>query len=315
MTTGGTISMDESGNSGLMPRLKGADLVSKLPVLPSNVSEIEVKEWKLLPSGYLTTRDVMELVRLIRELSKSYDGIVVTHGTDALEETSYMVDLLYGGAVPVVFTGAMYPLSFPGSDALRNLYNAIKVASCFDAIGQGVLVVMNDEIHAASEVIKLKSFGIDAFSSFPYGFLGSLTPNGVEFRRKLLKREFYEIDEVEERVALIKVCFSMDPDIIDLLISANYKGIVLEGMGVGNVPPSLVPFLEKALENGLFIVLASRCPGSDVIPIYGYSGGSLDLVKRGIIPAGKLNGLKARVKLMVLLGVTRDIDELRERFS
>lgn len=307
--------MDEVENVGLMPRFKGRELIDKLPTLPSSVSEVEVKEWKLLPSGHLSVKDVLDLVQLIRELSKSYDGIVVTHGTDALEETAYMVDLLYGGSAPVVFTGAMYPLSFPGSDALRNLYNAIKVASCFDAMGQGVLVVMNDEIHAASEVIKLKSFGIDAFSSFPFGFLGNLTPNGIEFRRRLLKREFYEIDQVEEKVALVKVCFSMNPDIIDLLTSAGYRGIVLEGMGVGNVTPSLVPVLEKAIERGVVVVLASRCPASDVIPIYGYNGGSLDLVKRGVIPAGKLNGLKARIKLMVLLGVTRDLEELKERFS
>lgn len=307
--------MDESEDGGLMPRFKGADLLEKLPMLPYGVSEVEVKEWGLLPSGHLSVKDILNLVQLIRELSKAYDGIVVTHGTDALEETAYMVDLLYGGSAPVVFTGAMYPLTFPGSDALRNLYNAIRVASCFDAIGQGVLVVMNDEIHAASEVIKMKSFGIDAFSSFPFGFLGNLTPNGVEFRRKLLKREFYEIDQVEEKVALVKVCFSMNPDIIDLLASANYKGIVLEGMGVGNVPPSLVPVLEKALKKGVIIVLSSRCPGSEVIPMYGYDGGSLDLLKKGIIPAGKLNGLKARVKLMVLLGVTKDVEELRDRFS
>ncbi|KUK13515.1 MAG: asparaginase [Synergistetes bacterium] len=307
--------MDEADDGGFMPRLKGIDLVSKLPKLPPAVSEVDVREWKLLPSAHLSAKDVLELVFLIRELSKGYDGIVVTHGTDALEETAYMVDLLYGGSTPVVFTGAMYPLSFPGSDALRNLYNAIRVASCFDAIGQGVLVVMNDEIHAASEIIKLKSFGIDAFSSFPFGFLGSLTPNGVEFRRKLLEREFYEVDSIEERVALLKVYFSMDSSIMDLLISADYKGVVIEGMGVGNVPPSLVPSLERAIDKGMVVVLASRCPGSDVVPFYSYEGGSLNLVNKGAIPAGKLNGLKARIKLMVLLGVTQDLEEIRDRFS
>jgi len=315
VSTGGTISMDEVEDGGFMPRFSGLDLVSKLAKLPPGVSEVEVKEWKLLPSGHLSVGDILELASLIRELSKSYDGIVVTHGTDALEETSYMIDLLYGSSAPVVFTGAMYPLSFPGSDALRNLYNAIRVASCFDAIGQGVLIVMNDEIHAASEIIKMKSFGIDAFSSFPFGFLGSLTPNGVEFKRRLLKREFYEVDRVEEKVALVKVYFSMDSNIIDLLISAEYKGVVIEGMGVGNVPPSLVPAIERAIEKGMVVVLSSRCPGSDVVPFYSYDGGSLNLVKKGVIPAGKLNGLKARVKLMVLLGLTQDLGEIRERFS
>jgi len=315
VTTGGTISMDGSEEEGVMPSLKGEDLLEHLTVFPPGVSEIDVRNWKALPSGYMRVSDILELALMIRELSKSYDGIVVTHGTDALEETSYMVDLLYGGSAPVVFTGAMYPLSFPGSDALRNLYNAIRVASCFDAIGQGVLVVMNDEIHAASEVVKLKSSGIDAFSSLPFGLLGNLTPKGVEFRRRLIRREFYETDKVEERVALIKAYFSMAPDIIDFLVSAGYKGIVIEAMGVGNLPPDVTSSIDRALDKGVAIVLASRCPASDVVPIYGYKGGSLDILSKGVISGGKLNGLKARVKLMVLLGITHDLEELRARFS
>lgn len=307
--------MDGADKEDNMPSLRGEDLLARLTLIPPGVSEIEVKDWRSLPSSYLSVKDLLELVSLIKELSETYDGIVVTHGTDALEETAYLVDLLYRGSVPVVFTGAMYPLSYPGSDALRNLYNAIRVASCFDAIGQGVLVTMNDEIHAASEVAKIKSFGVDAFSSFPFGSLGNLTPSGVEFRRKLLKREFYETDKVEEKVALVKVCFSMDSDIFDFLISAGYKGIVIEAMGVGNLPPSVMPSIERALERGIPVVISSRCLASDVVPLYRYKGGSLDVLGKKVISAGKLTGLKARIKLMVLLGITSDLEEIRERFS
>ncbi|MCD6363410.1 MAG: asparaginase [Synergistetes bacterium] len=306
--------MEDTEGEGLMPVLRGSDLLADLP-LPAGVSEIEVKDWKTVPSSHLRVKDVIDLAKLIRELSQSFDGIVVVQGTDTLEEISYMIDLLYGGSAPVVFTGAMYPPRFIGSDAKRNLFNAIRVASCFDAIGQGALVVMNDEVHSAVEVIKLKSFGVDAFSSLPFGPIGVITPKGVEFRRKLLKREFYETEDLEEKVALVKTCFSMNPDTLDLFISSGYKGIVLEAMGCGNVPPVLVPSIREAIRNGIPVVLSSRCSGSDIVPIYGYEGGSLYLVREGVISAGRLNGLKARIKLMVLLGITRDLEELKERFS
>ncbi len=306
--------MEDSEGEGLMPTLKGKDLLADLS-LPAGVSEIEVRDWKMLPSGHLRVKDVLELVRLIGDLSQAFDGVVVMQGTDTLEEISYMVDLLYGGSAPVVFTGAMYPPSFIGSDAKRNLFNAIRVAASFDAIGQGVLVVMNDEIHSAVEVVKLKSFGVDAFSSVPFGPIGSITPKGVEFRRRLLKREFYETENVEEKVALIKTYFSMDPDLLDFLVSSDYKGIVLESMGCGNIPPVLIPSVRRAIREGIPVVLSSRCAATDIVPIYGYEGGSFYLVREGVISAGRLNGLKARIKLMVLLGITQDLEEIKERFS
>lgn len=313
ITTGGTIAMKFDQNLGVVPE---SDLVPFLKSFPqlNDVANITVLEFSNIPSPYMVPNKMMQMAKLItREIDK-FDGIVITHGTDTLEETAYLLDLVLETKKPVILTAAMRSGSELGLDGPRNIVGAVRVASNEESYDKGVLVVMNDEIHSARDVIKMDTGKVEAFVSMEYGILGIVDPDRVIYYRTQAHHEKIITDKLDTRVELIKACAGMDGKFISCCINNGVRGIVIEALGRGNLPPDTIPALENALEQDIIIVIVSRTYKGRVLPEYGYTGGGKHLAKMGVILSGDLKGPKARIKLMTLLGKYKTTEEVRQNY-
>lgn len=300
--TGGTISMQVNAETGAVvpsesnPLLVEADKLNSL----ANIIELEIFN---LPSPHITPFEMFRIKELIEQYidKGEIDGVVITHGTDTLEETAYFLDLTIGPAIPIVLTGAMRSANEIGSDGLYNLVSAIQVASSDDAQGKGVLVVLNDEIHTAVNVTKTHASNVSTFQSPQYGPIGFISKSIVYFHHTPNHQPVFPIQQINKKVALFKVYAGMEADLLEAAVSVGYDGIVLEGLGQGNVPPNLVPVIQDLLEKEIPIVLVSRCFNGIAQDVYGYMGGGKGLKELGVIFAQGLNGQKARLALLIAL--------------
>lgn len=299
-----------------VPALSGREIVDNVPGL-TKVAEIQIVEFGRLPGPHMTPPLMAQLRHQIEEtLSRNdIDGAVVTHGTDTLEETAYFLDLTVSSAKPVVLTGAMRNSSELGWDGPSNLLAATRVASADGARDLGVLVVLNETILAGSEAAKTHSEAFDTFQSPDFGPLGVVDKGEVIIRRRRPDRDHISAGGPIEPVYLIKMSAGADSTLIDACRHAGAKGLVIEGLGRGNVPPDCVAGIERAISAGVPVVMASRCLRGRVFESYGYHGGYKHLSKLGVISAGFLNGPKARIKLSLALTVTHDPTEIERMFS
>lgn len=270
-----------------------------------------------LPSPHITPHHMLRLGQNIHKklASEAYDGVVITHGTDTLEETAYFLDLYLQIRKPVIVTGAMRSSNEIGSDGLYNLISAIRVAVSDEAQDKGVLVVMNDEIHTAKYVTKTSTSNIATFQSPQFGPIGILTKHAVHFHQKLVAYESYPIQSLTKNVALIKSYAGMDQTLIRAISEANINGLVVEGLGQGNLPSAIVNPLKELISKNVPVVLVSRCYKGIVQPTYSYDGGGKQLKDIGVIFANDLSGQKARIKLLVLLEMTNNLMELTHMFE
>lgn len=300
----------------VIPFDKGNALVTDIPEL-YDIADVKLIEFSNVPSPYMTPSAMWKLAKKIDKLleEEGYDGVVVTHGTDTLEETAYFLDLVLKTEKPVVLTASMRNISELSTDGPRNVLSSAIVACCDDSYGMGVVVCLNDEIHAAREVTKTYTSNVATFDSPGYGPLGVVDENNVIYFRKSLTREKIYTEQIEEKVAIVKTFTGDDGTILKIVYENGYKGIVLEGFGRGNVPPQLSDIVEEIVKNGVPVVVTSRCFKGRVYPIYGYTGGGADLRRRGAILSEHPLAQKARLKLMVLLGKTNDIEEIRKYFE
>jgi L-asparaginase len=259
---------------------------------------------------------MMELSLEVRAalLRDDVEGIVITHGTDTLEETAYLLDLTVQNSKPVVLVGAMRNSSEMGWDGPSNLISAIRVAASDAPAELGVVVVMNDTILAAAEATKTHTEAFDAFESPNFGPLGLVDKGEVIITRGRSDRTHIETREVAEPVFLIKAAAGMDSILIDACLESGAKGLVIEGLGRGNLPPAAAVGVGRAIGTGIPVVLVSRCQRGRVYPSYGYEGGGKHLSDIGVIRSSFLNGQKARIKLAVALGSTARLP-LNELFS
>ncbi|MFN3692151.1 MAG: asparaginase [Fervidobacterium sp.] len=315
VSTGGTIAMVKKGRT-VVPFDKGNALVTDIPEL-FEIANVELIEFSNVPSPYMTPSSMWNLAKLIDKLleENGYDGVVVTHGTDTLEETAYFLDLVLKTEKPVVLTASMRNISELSTDGPRNVLSSVMVASCDSSYGMGVVVCLNDEIHAAREVTKTYTSNVATFDSPGYGPLGVVDENNVIYFRKSLTREKIYTERIEEKVAIVKTFTGDDGTILKTVYELGYKGIVLEGFGRGNVPPQLSEIVGEIVQNGVPVVITSRCFKGRVYPIYGYTGGGADLRKKGAILSEHPIAQKARLKLMVLLGKTNNVEEIRKYFE
>jgi L-asparaginase len=306
---GGTISMTrEQGASGVSPQLQAEELLRTARLPPG--LEISATTLMLKASASLSFADMNRLADQVRDhRAAGVDGIVVTQGTDAIEETAFALDLLLPPEGPVIVTGAMRHAGAPGADGPANMAAALHVATHELARRSGVLVVMNDEIHAARFVRKAHTANVAAFTSFPCGPLGWF----VEGRARLLLApttplpRFDSLQGFPANVAILTVGMDSGTELIERCAAADVDGVVVAGMGGGHVPASQVDALEK-LALAKPVVLASRTAAGETLRItYGYRGGEINLLHAGLISAGWLNPLKARILLIALLssGATR----------
>lgn len=316
--TGGTISMriDQNINAAV-PSLDGEEILAFLKD-NATLTDIITDNFASLPSPYITPSKMLELSKHVQKYIARDDicGVVITHGTDTLEETAYFLDLNIRTPKPIVLVGSMRNVSELGYDGPANLLAAIRVASAKEARNKGVMVVMNGDINASNEVMKTHTMALDTFKSLEFGPLGIVDDDKVLFYRNSTHISAYiPSEKVEEKVYLIKVVAGMDGELIEYLISNQAKGIIIEAFGRGNVPPAMVPSIKKALDNKIIVVLVSRCPKGRVAESYGYPGGSKKLCELGVIFGSNLSGQKARIKLMLALGYNDDYNYIKKVFK
>ena len=243
------------------------------------------------------------------------DGVVITHGTDTLEETAFLFDLTIDTAIPIVFTGAMRSGSELGYDGPSNLAQSIVTASSKESRNRGVLVCLNGELNAAQEVTKTNSLSLNAFRTPSFGPLGIVDNNRVIYYRSNDIRQVHDIDHLVSNVELVKTVAGMDSSYLKFLVDKGTKGIVIEAFGRGNVPPQMVEGIRYALSRKIHVVIVSRCYEGRVFGSYGYEGGGKHLRNMGVIFGDALPGQKARIKLMVALSIYDDPEDVRNWFE
>ena len=321
ISLGGTISMlpPEPGRS-VSPCLSGRDMVMSLPDIGTGMEnglDVRVEDLHQIPSSHLQFAHLMELSRKIRSLTSENPqaGIVITTGTDTMEEAAYFIDLTYNGPNPVVFTAAMRHSADIEADGPRNILESLHVASIPQCRDLGVLVVMNGQIHAARDVMKLHTSDTGAFQSPGWGPLGVVNGKTVCMHRSLRTRDYLAVTQSAARVELVKCVLGMDGFVIQALLDRGLDALVIEALGGGHVPPSLVEPIKSALDAGVPVVLTSRClQGGLFVDMYDYAGSETDLRALGVLFSSGLSGPKTRIKLALALGAVDDKARLAEHF-
>ena len=313
---GGTISMkiDEKIQAAV-PSLSAEEIMSMIPGV-EEYAEIEAYTFSSMPSPHMTLETMLKLSKFTTELveREDIDGVVITHGTDTLEETAYLLDLTVKTKKPVVVTGAMRSGSELGYDGPFNLATSICTAISDEAVGRGVLVCFNGELNSASEVTKANSMALNAFRTPNFGPIGIVDNDNVIFYRDTNHLEKYDVSEIKKQVALIKCVVDMDSSYIDYLIEKGCGGIVIEALGRGNVPPKMVEGIKKAIELEIPVLVVSRCFEGRVFESYGYEGGGKQLKDLGVIFGDTLPGQKARIKLILAINSGMNIHEVARAF-
>ncbi len=308
IATGGTISMRiDPERGGAVPRLSGAEILNTLPDV-GRVARLEVREFGRYPGPHMTIDRMWELRRAILDAigEGGVDGVVVTHGTDTIEETAYLLDRSLPAETPVVITGAMRNSSELSWDGPANLMSAVEVAASPDARGRGTMVVMDEEIVQGAEVVKTHTEAAGTFRSPNWGPLGITDKGRVLFYRESRRKRALEPETPTTVVDLVKVVAGMDARLVEASLDSGARGIVLEALGRGNVPPAVVPGLRRWVDAGRPVVVASRSARGRVLDTYAYPGGGHELREMGAIFADHMTGQQARIELMLALGVYGD---------
>lgn len=314
--TGGTISMTVDEEVGAaVPTLSGHQILSMVSNI-DKLADIEIVDFEEIPGPHMTIKKLMDLKNVIKEVLKRDDisGVVVTHGTDTLEETAYFLDLTINTDKPIIVVGAMRNSTELGYDGSSNLASAVCTAISERARKKGVLVVLNNEVNIAREVTKVNTLSLNTFKS-PYGPLGIVDNNDLIIYRDLAYRQHIDTDSVEKEVDIIKSVLDMDDKFIKTSIDSGAKGIVIEAMGRGNLPLSVLSEIKRGLSKGVIIIIVSRCISGRVFESYGYEGGGKRLSDLGAIMGGDMSGPKARIKLMLALGKTKNVQTIKELFK
>ena len=315
--TGGTISMKfDPRAGGAVPALSAAEILAAAPGI-HDIAQLDPTQWGAFPGPHMTVErqwslrnDILE--RLARP---DVEGVVVTHGTDTLEESAYLVARSVGGDKPVVFTGAMRNASDLGWDGPANLMDAVRVATSPDAMGYGTLVVMGSRIYSALDVTKAHTHLLDAFESPGLGPVGVLDDGQVIFRRALPGAPpLLSPAEPVGPVDIVHSWAGADSRLLDAS-RRDARGVVVAAMGRGNVPPAMVLGIERFLQDDKPVVIASRALRGRVGITYGYPGGGKRLAELGAIFAGSRRPQQARIDLMLAMGFGLGIHEIRELFA
>lgn len=307
---GGTIAMTAADSGGVIPSLTAEQLIAAVPGLAATGIDLDVSTFRAKPGASLTFADLTGLAATIKgHLQAGAAGVVVTQGTDTIEETAYLLDLLHQRPNPVVVTGAMRNPTLAGADGPANLHGAVITAASTGARGLGCLVVFADEIHAAHRVRKTHSTSTGTFVSPNGGPLGYLVEGRVRIVNQPPPRLALPQPSRTEgvRVSVIPATLGEDPTVLEAA-AEHVDGLVVAGFGVGHVPETWVPVLAK-LADAIPVVLTSRTGSGPVLTgTYGFPGSERDLIGRGLIPAGFLDPYKARILLHLCLaaGASRE---------
>ena len=306
--TGGTISM-QADDSGTV--VTSQDNPMNHVSNPLEGVEVHALDFFNLPSPHIKPKHMLALYQKIKEEADHYDGFVITHGTDTLEETAYFLDTMEVPHKPIVLTGAMRSSNELGSDGVYNYLSALRVASDDKAADKGVLVVMNDEIHAAKYVTKTHTTNVSTFQTPTHGPLGLIMKHEILYFKTAEPRVRFDLDKIQGLVPIIPVYAGMTEELLDLLPVDQLDGLIIQAFGAGNVPKETSQKLNALIQEGLPIALVSRCFNGIAEPVYAYEGGGVCLQKAGVFFVKELNAQKARLKLLIAINAGLTGDELR----
>ncbi len=314
---GGTIASAGRASAGVKPSLTAEMIVDAVPGI-RDVAEVAAATFRNVPSPEVTLDDLLALRRAIVERIETGDrGVVVTHGTDTIEETAFVLDRIVGGDAPVVVTGAMRNPTMAGPDGPANLLNAARVAVATNARGLGTLLVMNDEIHAARYVQKARTANVAAFASSPFGPLGWIAEDTPRIAQLSVDRRLIAAppEGSDAPVAIVTFGLGDDGRLIEGALDAGYAGIVVQGTGGGHVPGPIADLMVAANDR-VPVVLASRVRHGELLhKTYDFAGSEVDLARRGVLSAGWLDAFKARLLLSLLLRTGADRDAIARAFE
>lgn len=311
IATGGTIASAWNEKEGdVRASIPGESLIEKISPYLTDIS-LEIENFSNIGSHRMTLENVFRLAKCAEKhlMREDVCGVVITHGTDTMEESAYMADLVASSEKPVVFTGAQYSADQPDSDGPRNLYTAILVAASPHAAGLGVLLVFDGEIHAAKFVKKIHSSQLHAFDSPGHGKLGFIDGDEICIQQRPAVIRKYKVDGIESKIDIIKLAIGMDGRFVQCAINSGTKAIVIEAFGRGNVPPAVFSVIKAAVKDNILVVITTRCEQGGVRPIYG-DGGGKDLERIGVVFAGDMPAIKVRILLSVILMITQNKDEI-----
>lgn len=317
LSAGGTIAMaaPTSAGAGAIPELDGEALVAAVPGLGA-VPGLRVRSLLNRPSAQLTGPEALSIARAAAEEAVRGRGVVVTHGTDTLEEVAFLCDLLYAGEAPVVFTGAMRPASAPGADGPANLLDAAAVAGRPEAGGLGVLVVIGGEIHAARAVRKADSTSLSAFASPHWGALGRVEEGRMRIEGSVARREPIPVASLDANVPIVPAALGADGFLIDAAAGGGADGLVVVALGAGHVPPPFLAATRRAAERIPVVATVRPKRGSILHDTYAFEGSERDLRQGGgIVAAGGLTSAAARIKLLACLGAGYDRAAIAAAFA
>lgn len=319
LATGGTIAgagASSTGSAYTSGQVKIEAMIDAVPNIRS-LANLRGEQIANVGSQDMSVKVWLDLANRINELLKSaaVDGIVITHGTDTQEETAYFLNLVVKSDKPVVLTGSMRPSTALSADGPLNMYNAVALAANPNAKGYGVMVVMNDDIHAARDVKKMFSTPVHTFQSPQEGLIGTVIFGEVLFFHKPSGRHTtnseFSVDGLKSlpRVDIIYGCADMSPDLIDIMVKAGAKGIVIAGVGDGNMNAGTLEAMKRATKAGIPVVRATRVPIGAVL----IKGEVVD-TNYGSVSSDELNPQKARILLMLALSKNRSREDLQRLF-
>jgi len=317
LATGGTIaSMYDPEIGALRAALTGEEIVASVEGL-SEIAHVSVEQIANVGSRDMTPEVWLQLADRANELlaDPRVAGVVVTHGTDTLEETAYFLDLVVTSDKPVVVVGAQRAPTMFDTDGPRNMLDAVRVAISPEAIGMGTLVVMNGQINAAREVTKTNTLDVETFQTLDFGILGVADIEAVRFYRAPLRRQTIALESGVElgNVVIVSEYAGSDGRVIDLLLEdGELDGLVVAGLGLAHVTTATVAALERVRAEGVPVVIASRVPTGRIVPLY---ANNVELLDMGAVQADNLSPQKARVLLMVAMTRTTDTEALRAYFN
>ncbi|MFL6139225.1 MAG: asparaginase [Frankiaceae bacterium] len=312
LAAGGTIACTLDGEGYAVKTLAAADLAATFPA-PRGVELVTV-DYGQLSSWNITTGQMLDLARTVDGLLEQHDGVVVTYGTDTLEETAAFLSFAVRSPRPVVVTGAMRNMSMPGADGPANLLAATLVAADPGAAGRGALVVLADEAHRAVEVTKRHSNHPATFGAPSGGPVGWIELGRVLWRGPAGGRTTYAVERADMDVPLVVAAAGMGPAVVERAVE-GCAGVVVAGFGLGHVPAAWLPPLAGAVTRGVPVVLTSRTHAGPTGALYRGDGGGVSVRDSGIIQAGYRTPYAARIELICALGAGLDLDDVRAAFA
>lgn len=317
IATGGTIAMRKDETGKVVPAVSGHELLESLPELTKQANW-DVCDFSNVASCNMDPDQMRNLANVIEQHFRddsSLRGIVITHGTDTLEETAYFLDISIKDPRPVILTASQRDASETDSDGPRNLTNAMRIALDPRAVGRGVVIALNEEIHAARDVRKLHTNHVDAFNSGEKGALGTIDTGEVIWHRKPEQTIKLGVPKTLALVGICKAYTGMPRSTLHGIVQEAPEALVIEAFGRGNLPPHLVPEISDLIKRGIPVVVTSRCLFGRTSPVYGYPGGGADLERIGAWFSADLSTEKVRLFMSIALGQGMDAQTLKDMLT